>query len=213
MSVSLWCEEVDEERNQNRTSVPLAGASRLRAGWDPSASGRRVIQRLLQVEQRYAPSGLYISLIQQEPEGREDLAQWALEVASRLARPGPAAAASPCSLLLQVCCDCGCDEAVFPLAVSLMDRFLSASLALPVWPVCLAAGCILIASKLAGCDSVTAETLCAAAQHHFQPCDLRVSHMTSTSTSDLCQHLKSGQIVLNVRKWDIKSCVCCQNHS
>lgn len=85
MSVSLWCEEVDEEQNQSWTSVPvqtaLAGPARLRAGWDPSASGQRVIQRLLQVEERYAPSGLYTSLTQQEPERREELAQWALEVA------------------------------------------------------------------------------------------------------------------------------------
>lgn len=187
MSVSLWCEEVDEEQDQNRTPDALAGTPRLRAGWDPSASGRRVIQRLLQVEERYAPSLLYITLIQQEPERREELAQWALEVAP----PGLAGAAAAwrsgsrahvASLPLQVCCGCGCGEAVFPLAVSLMDRFLSASLALPVWPVCLAAGCILIASKLAECETVTADRLCAAAQHHFQPSHLRVSHMTS----DLC---------------------------
>lgn len=75
--------------------------------------------------------------------------------------------------------------------MSLMDRFVSASQALPVWstwsawsagptgPVCLAAGCILIASKLTECETVTAETLCAAAQHHFLPSNLRVSHMTS----------------------------------
>lgn len=60
-----------------------------------------------------------------------------------------------------------------------MDRFLSASLALPIWPVCLAAGCILIASKLTECETVTAEMLCAAAEHSFQPSNLRVSHMTS----------------------------------
>lgn len=87
MSVSLWCEEVDEEQNQNQswTAVPVqtahAGPARLQAGWDPSASGQRVIQRLLQVEERYAPSGLYTSLTQQEPERREELAQWTLEVA------------------------------------------------------------------------------------------------------------------------------------
>lgn len=76
---------------------------------------------------------------------------------------------------LQVCCECGCDEAVFPLSVSLMDRFLSASLALPVSPYCLAAGCILIASKLTECDNVTADTLCAAADYSIQPSNLRVS--------------------------------------
>ena len=79
-------------------------------------------------------------------------------------------------LPLQVCCECGCDEAVFPLSVSLMDRFLSASLSLPVSPYCLAAGCILIASKLTESDNVTADTLCAAAEYSFLPSDLRVSH-------------------------------------
>lgn len=79
----------------------------------------------------------------------------------------------------QVCCDCGCDEAVFPLSVSLMDRFLSVSLSVPVSLYCLAAGCILIASKLAECDSVTADTLCAAAEYSFQPSNLRVSFLQS----------------------------------
>uniref|UniRef100_H3C0C4 Cyclin Dx n=1 Tax=Tetraodon nigroviridis TaxID=99883 RepID=H3C0C4_TETNG len=144
----------------------LADTPRLRAGWDPSASGQRVIHRLLQVEERYAPSLLYVSLTQQEPRRREELAQWALEV----------------------CCDCGCAEAVFPLAVSLMDRFLAGSLAPPVWPVrplwpvCLAAGCILIASKLTECETVTAERLCAAAQHHFQPSNLRDMERVILST-------------------------------
>ncbi|XP_068435542.1 cyclin Dx [Clinocottus analis] len=143
MSVSLWCEE-----DQSRTE---AASSQLRAAWDPTVSGRRVIQRLLRVEERYAPSVLYIALIQREPERREELAKWALEV----------------------CCECGCDEAVFPLSVSLLDRFLSASLSLPVSPYCLAAGCILIASKLAECDNVTADALCAAAEYSFQPSGLR----------------------------------------
>lgn len=74
-----------------------------------------------------------------------------------------------------MCCECGCDEAVFPLAVSLMDRFLSASLSLPVSPYCLAAGCVLIASKLTECDNVTADTLCAAAECGFPASTLRVS--------------------------------------
>lgn len=59
----------------------------------------------------------------------------------------------------------------------MMDRFLSASLSLPVSPSCLVAGCILIASKLTECDNVTAETLCAAAEHNFQPSGLRVRRM------------------------------------
>ncbi|XP_040046681.2 cyclin Dx [Gasterosteus aculeatus] len=144
VSVSLWCEEVEGDQSRGPSS-------QLRAPWDPTVSGHRVIQRLLRVEERYAPSALYVTLIQREPERREELAKWALEV----------------------CCECGCDEAVFPLAVSLMDRFLSASLSLPVSPYCLAAGCVLIASKLTECDNVTADTLCAAAECGFPASTLR----------------------------------------
>ncbi|KAM9843123.1 cyclin Dx [Aulostomus maculatus] len=153
MSVSLWCEEVED--NQSLMEAPVedltGGSSQLRAAWDPTVSGHRVIQKLLHVEERYMPSILYITLIQRDPERREELAKWALEV----------------------CCECSCDEAVFPLSVSLMDRFLSASLSLPVSPYCLAAGCILIASKLSDFDNVSADTLCAAAEYSFQHSSLR----------------------------------------
>ncbi|XP_071323297.1 cyclin Dx [Trachinotus anak] len=157
VSVSLWCEEVEDDQSQDQSQVEapaqghIRGSPQLRAGWDPTVSGHRVIQRLLHVEERYMPSMLYIALIQRDPERREELAKWALEV----------------------CCECGCDEPVFPLSVSLMDRFLSASLSLPVSPYCLAAACILIASKLTECDNVSADTLCAAAEYSFQPSDLR----------------------------------------
>ncbi|XP_075310936.1 cyclin Dx [Odontesthes bonariensis] len=146
MSVSLWCEEVEDDQSQDQEQN-----AQLRAAWDPSVSGHRVIQRLLHMEERYMPSLLYVTLIQRDPERREELAKWALEV----------------------CCDCGCDETVFPLSVSLMDRFLSASLSTPVSLYCLAASCILIASKLTECDSVTADTLCAAAEYSFQSSNLR----------------------------------------
>uniref|UniRef100_A0A3Q3X2U3 Cyclin-like domain-containing protein n=1 Tax=Mola mola TaxID=94237 RepID=A0A3Q3X2U3_MOLML len=126
MSVSLWCEEMEDEQGQEQ------GWAKLRAPWDPNVSGRRVIQRLLRAEEQ-VPGG-----------------------------PGAA-----------VCCQRGCDEAVFPLSVSLLDRFLAASLSPPVSPHCLAAGCILIASKLTEGDGVTAEALCAAAGCSFLPSSLR----------------------------------------
>ncbi|XP_054616525.1 cyclin Dx [Dunckerocampus dactyliophorus] len=144
--MSLWCEEVEDE---HQTEAPTQ--TQLRAAWDPSVSGHRVIQRLLHVEERYTPSPLYISLIQRDPQRREDLSKW----------------------MLEVCCSCGCDETVFPLSVSLMDRFLSATLSLPVSPYCLAAACVLIASKLTECDNITSEALCAAAEYDFLPSNLR----------------------------------------
>ncbi|XP_027898750.1 cyclin Dx [Xiphophorus couchianus] len=151
LPVSLWCEESEENQGEPQGQSSTGGSPQLRARWDPSVSGHRVIQRLLRLEERYMPSMLYVTLIQRDPQRREEIAKWALEV----------------------CCDCGCDEAVFPLSVSLMDRYLSAYLSLPVSPFCLAAGCILIASKLTECETVTADALCSAAEFSFQPSDLR----------------------------------------
>lgn len=90
MSVSLWCEEVEEEKSQDQgqTETPaqihISGLPQLRATWDPTVSGHRVIQRLLHMEDRYMPSMLYITLIQRDPERREELAKWALEVPNSL---------------------------------------------------------------------------------------------------------------------------------
>lgn len=76
-----------------------------------------------------------------------------------------------------------------------MDRFLSASLSLPVSPYCLAAGCILIASKLSECENVTADTLCAAAEYGFVPSNLRVSQSHS------------------IHRWQVHRNVVVQNHA
>lgn len=95
MSVSLWCEEVEDEQSQvqSQTEAPAQGctmgSSQLRAAWDPTVSGHRVIQRLLHVEERYMPSMLYITLIQRDPERREELAKWALEVQNSHAPVSP----------------------------------------------------------------------------------------------------------------------------
>lgn len=85
-SVSLWCEEMEDHQSQEqrKSEERVQGLNRttsqLRAAWDPTVSGGRVIQRLLQVEERYLPSLLYISLVQREPDHREELTRWALEV-------------------------------------------------------------------------------------------------------------------------------------
>ncbi|XP_061761603.1 cyclin Dx [Nerophis ophidion] len=165
VAMSLWCEEAeDAERTESPVRTADRGQAQLRAAWDPSVSGHRVIQRLLHMEDRYAPSPLYVSIIQQDPQSREELCKWTLEV----------------------CCVCGCDEAVFPLSVSLMDRFLSATLSLPVSSHCLAAACILIASKLTECDNIQSDALCAAADDNFLPSDLR----------------EMERIVLGTLRWD-----------
>ncbi|XP_067088181.1 cyclin Dx [Osmerus mordax] len=163
MSVSLWCEE-EEGQSQAQEQDSARGEATLRARWDPSVSGQRVVQRLLQLEERYLPSPLYIALVQRDPQRREELAKWAMEV----------------------CCDCSLDEAVFPLCVSLLDRYLSATLSLPVSPYCLAAACVLIASKLTESHNVSADALCAAADHSFLPSSLR----------------EMERVVLGTLRWD-----------
>nr|XP_049601850.1 cyclin Dx [Syngnathus scovelli] len=142
--VSLWCEETDEDYRDQAALGTGAPGGQLRAAWDPSVSGRRVIQRLLHVEERYAPSPLYVGLIQQEPQRREELAKWTLEVRRH--------------------------------AISLSTTghlFLSVTLSTPVLPYCLAAACVLIASKLSECDNITSNALCAAAEYNFLPANLR----------------------------------------
>lgn len=86
LSVSLWCEEVEDEQSQTEApaQIHIRGSPQLRATWDPTVSGHRVIQRLLHMEERYMPSMLYITLIQRDPERREELAKWALEVRNSL---------------------------------------------------------------------------------------------------------------------------------
>ena len=112
--LSLWCEEVEkveeveqaeeeDQREVEQTAVTevteateateegfqgqTPGPSQVRAAWDPAVAGQRVIQRLLQVEERYTPSALYIALAQRDPQRREELAKWALEVRPRTCRP------------------------------------------------------------------------------------------------------------------------------
>lgn len=84
-----------------------------------------------------------------------------------------------------MCCECCCAEAVFPLAVSLLDRFLSTSLAPALAPpLLLAAACVLIASKLTESQSIAADMLCANAEYDFLPADLRVSEEGRESQLD-----------------------------
>ncbi|KAL4658302.1 G1/S-specific cyclin-D2-like [Arapaima gigas] len=134
-----------EEGSANCRGPPL------RAPWDSSISRERVMEQLLQAERRYLPSACYVSLVQRHPHQREELLRWTLEV----------------------CCECACDEPVFPLAASLLDRFLSISLALKGAPLCLAAACVLIASKLLESETVSAQSLCTAASGSFLPSTLQ----------------------------------------
>ncbi|XP_066497642.1 cyclin Dx [Hoplias malabaricus] len=160
MSVSLWCEE-----EENVQLVGQRESNSVRASRDPHASGLRVIQNLLHSQDKYLLSPLYTSLIQRNPKQREELVKW----------------------MLEVCCDCGCDEPVFPLAVSLLDRYLSISLSLPSSPPCLASACVLVSSKLVESEAVSADSLCAAADYDFFTSNLR----------------EMERVVLGTLRWDV----------
>ncbi|XP_048869690.1 G1/S-specific cyclin-D2-like isoform X1 [Brienomyrus brachyistius] len=131
-----------------------------RGSWDLT-----VIEGLLMSENKYMPSPLYVSLIEEDSHTREALTNWTL----------------------QVCGEHGSADSVFPLAISLLDRYLSQSFSLPISPLCLTAACVLLASKLADEEAVSAEALCMAARFAFLP-----------------QHLRDMEIiVLASLHWDI----------
>uniref|UniRef100_A0A8C6WJP9 Cyclin Dx n=1 Tax=Neogobius melanostomus TaxID=47308 RepID=A0A8C6WJP9_9GOBI len=192
--VSLWCEEAadaqtlseaddgEELRTPARAETPAPGPCEVPAAWDPAVLGHRAVQRLLQLEQRYAPSLLYVGLMQSEPQRREQLVKFAMEV----------------------CSDRGCEEQVFPLSVSLLDRFLSASLSVPAAPLGLMAACVLVASKLSECDTLPVDTLCAAAEYGFSSTSLREMErvvvatlhwdMASVTPQDFLPHFLSAAL-------------------
>ncbi|GFG34527.1 hypothetical protein Cfor_11889 [Coptotermes formosanus] len=88
----------------------------------------RVLQNLLQMEERYCPSSSYFECVQKDltPQMRTIVAEW----------------------MMEVCEEQKCQEEVFPLAMNYVDRFLS------VCPIrknqlqLLGTACLLLSSKL-----------------------------------------------------------------
>ncbi|XP_033826792.1 cyclin Dx [Periophthalmus magnuspinnatus] len=208
LAVSLWCEEagdahsLEEDHTESRVLVEIPVQTRdspveiqeqnqercdVPAAWDPSVLGQRAVTRLLQLERRYLPSALYVSLIQGAPESRDELVKWAMEV----------------------CSDAGCEEQVFPLSVSLLDRFLSSSLSVPASPFCLVASCVLVASKLTECETLPVDTLCAAAEYSFSSHSLREMErvlvgtlswdLASVTPQDFLPHFLSAAVTSSSR--------------
>ncbi|KAK3098556.1 hypothetical protein FSP39_020589 [Pinctada imbricata] len=99
----------------------------------------RVLQNLLQTEDRYQPSPTYFACVQTDikPNMREMVAQW----------------------MLEVCEEQQCEEEVFPLSMNYLDRFLSV-LDLPRTRLqLLGAVCMFLASKLKETNPLSAEKL------------------------------------------------------
>ncbi|KAL6258524.1 hypothetical protein P5V15_010481 [Pogonomyrmex californicus] len=111
-----------------------------RAYADPALLGDdRVLQNLLQTEERYAPSRSYFECVQRDisPLMRKIVAEW----------------------MLEVCEEQKCQDEVFPLSMNYVDRFLSICPIRKSQLQLLGTACLLLASKLRETSPLTAEVL------------------------------------------------------
>lgn len=106
---------------------------------DPTLLEDRVLQNLLQKEERYAPNRTYFESVQWDlsPNMRKIVAEW----------------------MLEVCEEQKCQEEVFPLSMNYMDRFLSICPIRKSQLQLLGTACLLLASKLREAAPLTVELL------------------------------------------------------
>ncbi|XP_034825629.1 G1/S-specific cyclin-D3 [Maniola hyperantus] len=136
---------------------------------DPVLLRRRVLDNLLRTEERYAVTANYFGNVQTEvtPHMRRVVAEW----------------------MLEVCEDHSCQEEVFPLAISYLDRFLSTCRIGKSQLQLLGTACLLLASKLREPSS------------RGLPADLLVFYTANSITlTDLCSW---ELLVLSKLKWDV----------
>ncbi|CAG4940424.1 G1/S-specific cyclin-D3 [Colias croceus] len=139
------------------------------AASDPVLMRRRVLDNLLRTEERYAVTANYFGTVQTEvtPHMRRVVAEW----------------------MLEVCEDQSCQEEVFPLAISYLDRFLSTCTVGKSQLQLLGTACLLLASKLREPSS------------RGLPADLLVFYTANSITlTDLCSW---ELLVLSKLKWDV----------
>ncbi|KYN21410.1 G1/S-specific cyclin-D2 [Trachymyrmex cornetzi] len=150
-----------------------------RAYADPALLGDdRVLQNLLQTEERYAPSRSYFECVQRDisPLMRKIVAEWMLEYVARVpvgidrragsaerGQPvrgnGPVLAVLRTYNVVNVCEEQKCQDEVFPLSMNYVDRFLSICPIRKSQLQLLGTACLLLASKLRETSPLTAEVL------------------------------------------------------
>ncbi|XP_030076462.1 G1/S-specific cyclin-D3 [Microcaecilia unicolor] len=126
----------------------------LRAGPDPRLLlDRRVLQNLLEQEDRYSPRTTYFQCVQQEikPPMRRTLAIW----------------------ILEVCEEEKCEKEVFSLAMNYLDRYLSSVPTRKCHLQLLGIVCILLASKMKESSPLTVKNLCIYTDYTIWPHELR----------------------------------------
>lgn len=136
-----------------------------RAYADPALLGDdRVLQNLLQTEERYAPSRSYFECVQRDisPLMRKIVAEW----------------------MLEVCEEQKCQDEVFPLSMNYVDRFLSICPIRKSQLQLLGTACLLLASKLRETSPLTAEVLVFYTDNSITLDDLWVSEHEKKSTID-----------------------------
>lgn len=136
---------------------------------DPALLRRRVLRNLLRAEERHAAHGPYFGTVQRDiaPHHRRLVAEW----------------------MLEVCEDQNCQEEVFPLAMTYLDRFLATCSISKNQLQLLGTACLLLASKL---REPSARGL---------PADVLVFYTANSITlSDLCNW---ELLVLSKLKWDM----------
>uniref|UniRef100_A0A2A4J6D0 Uncharacterized protein n=1 Tax=Heliothis virescens TaxID=7102 RepID=A0A2A4J6D0_HELVI len=163
----LCAERVSPESGESVRPGP--GRVHRAAAPDPVLLRRRVLDNLLRTEERYAVTANYFGTVQAEvtPHMRRLVAEW----------------------MLEVCEDQGCQEEVFPLAISYLDRFLSTCAVSKSQVQLLGTACLLLASKLREPGS------------RALPAELLVFYTANSITlTDLCSW---ELLVLSKLKWDV----------
>ncbi|KAI5641948.1 G1/S-specific cyclin-D3 [Phthorimaea operculella] len=167
--MELLCAERVSPSSSERSRGAGAAPAPAAAHPDPVLLRRRVLDNLLRTEERYAVTANYFGTVQTEitPHIRRQVAEW----------------------MLEVCEDQNCQEEVFPLAMSYMDRFLSTCRVGKSQVQLLGTACLLLASKLREPSS------------RGLPADLLVFYTANSITlSDLCSW---ELLVLSKLKWDV----------
>lgn len=194
--MDLWCSEssspVQQQQQEQLSPAETQQPDGIIALADQHLlNDSRVLQKLLLTELRCRPQKpeLVYDSVQKEvrPHMRKILTTWMLEV-SKMTKFYLHIFFSWGQLVaLQVCEELNC-EAIFPLAVNYVDRFLSNSTVSKSQLQLLGAVCLLIASKLRQCRSIHPQDLVYFSDYTYTISDVTVSIAFNQSLNNKLIH-------------------------